>query len=67
MFHIPVHVRQVCALTLVLGAWLVTSGPAHAADWPLIAPSDLSSTKPRVDPAADAEVLLWDIRVTDSD
>src|SRR5687768_3922537 len=40
---------------------------AAAADWPVVAPADLTLAKPRIDPNADAEVLLWDVRVTDSD
>jgi hypothetical protein len=52
----------VCA-SLLLGS----GGTAAAADWPLIAPADLTLTKPRIDPNADAEVLLWDVRLTDSD
>jgi hypothetical protein len=46
---------------------VAAAGTATAADWPVIAPADLSLTKPRIDPNADAEVLLWDVRVTDSD
>jgi transglutaminase-like putative cysteine protease len=52
-----------CASLIVVA----TVETANAADWPLIAPADLSLTKPRIDPNADAEVLLWDVRVTDSD
>lgn len=53
----------------VLSAFLLIAGngTAIAADWPLIAPADLSLAKPRIDPNADAEVLLWDVRITDSD
>jgi transglutaminase-like putative cysteine protease len=46
---------------------LAASQSAHAADWPVIAPADLTLAKPRIDPNADAEVLLWDARLTDSD
>jgi uncharacterized protein DUF3857/transglutaminase superfamily protein len=53
----------ICLSACILG------GPATAAgaDWPVIAPADLSLDKPTIDPNADAEVLLWDVRVTDSD
>jgi transglutaminase-like putative cysteine protease len=40
---------------------------ASAADWPVISSAEMSLTKPYIDPNADAEVLLWDVRVTDSD
>jgi hypothetical protein len=56
-------VAAVLSVCLVLAA---TEG-AVAADWPVIAPADLSLAKPRIDPNADAEVLLWDVRLTDSD
>jgi len=37
-----------------------------AADWPRIEPADLALARPRIDPRADAEALLWDVRVTDA-
>src|SRR5688572_2733726 len=46
---------------------LAASQSAGAADWPVIAPADLTLAKPRIDPNTDAEVLLWDVRLTDSD
>lgn len=45
----------------------VGSQSAGAADWPLISSAEMSLTQPYIDPNADAEVLLWDVRVTDSD
>ena len=39
---------------------------ATAADWPPISPADLALKTPRIDPNADAEALLWDVRMTDS-
>jgi hypothetical protein len=45
---------------LVADLGLATDGSAMAADWPVIAPADLSLSQPRIDPNADAEVLLWD-------
>jgi Domain of Unknown Function with PDB structure (DUF3857) len=61
--------RHVSLVVSALAAVLVAAAsiPVLAADWPPIAPADLSLTKPRVDVDADAEVLLWDVRVTDSD
>ena len=32
-------------------------------DWPPLEPADAAIQKPRVDPTADAECLLWDVRV----
>jgi hypothetical protein len=53
---------------VVLGLCLVTAltGRASAADWPPITPADLALKAPRLDPAADAEALLWDVRITDA-
>lgn len=60
-------IRYVWTVTLGLStAILALPSTGLCADWPLIPPADLSATKPRVDPNADAEVLLWDVRVTDS-
>jgi len=53
----------ICLAACVLGVPSIAVG----ADWPAIAPADLSLDKPTIDPNADAEVLLWDVRVTDSD
>ena len=55
----------VCLLVVAV-TQLVTSPRAIAADWPRVEPADLALTKPRIDPAADAEALLWDVRVTDA-
>lgn len=38
---------------------------ATAADWPPLEAADLALAKPTIDPGADAEVLLWDVRLTD--
>lgn len=51
------------SLAWVFGLCLAPS--ALAADWPPVTPAELALTKPRVDPAADAEALFWDIRLTD--
>jgi hypothetical protein len=50
------------AFVLLLSAFRV----AEAADWPVIDPSHLALTQPRLDPNASAEVLLWSVRITDS-
>src|SRR5262245_55349061 len=39
---------------------------AQAADWPVIDPAHTALTRPRLDPAASAETLLWTVRITDS-
>jgi hypothetical protein len=36
------------------------------ADWKPLLPDDLLLQKPRVDPAADAEAMLWEISVADA-
>lgn len=61
--------RHTCVLAAMLAAVIAISVavPAVAADWPPLAPADLALAAPRVDPNADAEVLLWDVRITDSD
>ena len=51
----------VCLVLVVL----LTSGQASAQQWAPIDPADLSLKAPRVDPSADAEVLLWEVSVTD--
>jgi hypothetical protein len=57
-----VHLSR--ALTMLV-AGVVTVGPVHAKDWPLVTPAELALKSPRLDPRADAEALLWDVRVTD--
>ena len=62
----PAAARYVAAAALVL---LVLSGApvpvGHAAKWDPIDPKDLALTTPSVEKDADAEALLWDIRVAD--
>ena len=48
-------------------ALLASATAAGAADWPVIPPAELALKAPRIDPQADAEALLWDVRLTDSD
>jgi hypothetical protein len=49
----------------VLAASLALSGIAHAEKWPAIDPAELHGLQPTVNPEADAEALLWEIRVFD--
>jgi hypothetical protein len=61
-------VRVSVSRIALLAACLTGTGRiATAADWPAIAPADAALKAPRIDPQADAEALLWDVRVTDSD
>jgi transglutaminase-like putative cysteine protease len=39
--------------------------PAGAADWKVLDPAHLAMKQPKIDPAADAEALLWEVRVAD--
>jgi Domain of Unknown Function with PDB structure (DUF3857)/Transglutaminase-like superfamily len=63
------NVLRVACVAIAMCATLAfaAEGIAAGADWPPIAPADLALAKPRIDANADAEVLLWDVRVTDSD
>jgi hypothetical protein len=40
----------------------VTAAPAFAVDWPPLNPADLQQKTPKVEPDADAEALLWDVK-----
>jgi hypothetical protein len=51
------------ALFLVLSAF---SAIAQDKDWRPIAPEDLAAKAPRVEADADAEALLWEVRIDDS-
>src|SRR5262245_6636694 len=53
------------AAGLIAGA-LFAGGPARAAkDWPPLPPEQKALVRPTVDPDADAEALLWEVRVDD--
>lgn len=39
---------------------------AYAVDWRPIEPAELAQKTPRVDPAADAEAVFWDVRIEDN-
>src|SRR5438445_10796929 len=45
---------------------LLLSTPLTAADWRPVDASELAQKTPRVDPAADAEAIFWDIKIEDS-
>ncbi|HXK08503.1 MAG TPA: DUF3857 and transglutaminase domain-containing protein [Vicinamibacteria bacterium] len=38
-------------------------GGVWADDWPAVNPAELAMSAPKIDPDADAEALLWDVRV----
>jgi hypothetical protein len=44
---------------------LVAGTPAWATDWKPIAPAELALKVPRVQSGADAEALLWEVRIAD--
>lgn len=50
-------------ILLILG--LCFSGAASAVDWDPIPEDQLSVTKPRIDPEADAEAIFWRVWITD--
>jgi hypothetical protein len=58
------HTRRVALLVLLP---LVVAGVASAADWPDVTAAERALAKPRIDPNADAEVLFWEVRITDSE
>src|SRR5690349_14803842 len=37
-----------------------------AADWRPVDPAEIAQKTPKVDPAADAEAIFWDVRIEDS-
>jgi hypothetical protein len=41
------------------------AAPASAADWKAIDPAHLALKQPKLDPKADAEALLWEVKVSD--
>jgi hypothetical protein len=45
---------------------LLTSEIVYAADWRPVTDAELAQKTPRVDPAADAEAIFWDIKIEDS-
>ena len=47
-------------------ALLLLAGTMHAADWRPIDPAELAQKTPLVEPGADAEAILWDVRIEDT-
>jgi len=53
--------RVVC----ILGIAFSLCPAAFTADWLLIDPRELALKTPKLDPNVDAEIILWDVRLTD--
>jgi len=45
--------------------FLLIPGALMAVDWRPVTPAELAQKTPRVDPAADAEAIFWDVRLED--
>jgi hypothetical protein len=52
-----------CLVALHVVAALAS--PVQAADWKPLDPAHLAMKQPKIDPAADAEALIWEVRVAD--
>ncbi len=52
-------------IVLVIFAGTLCSTLASAVDWRPVDPAELAQKTPRVDPAADAEAIFWDIKIED--
>ena len=50
----------------LLCAFVFFSAPSYSQDWRPVDPSELQASKAVVDPAADAEAIIWEVRVDDS-
>ncbi len=50
---------------VVLLAWVFAPTRVWSSDWKPIDPAHLALQQPKVDPSADAEALLWEVRVAD--
>ncbi len=46
-------------------AILVFAGHLSAADWEPVTQAELTQKAPRIDPAADAEAIFWDVKIQD--
>lgn len=58
--------RSVVRLTVVVCFILIAlARQAIAADWKPLDPAHLAMKQPKIDPAADAETLIWEVRVSD--
>lgn len=60
-----VRMTSGCWRACVVLSVMSMASPALAADWLPVDPAELALAKPRVDPNADSEALLWDVKVTD--
>jgi len=56
--------RFVLYVTAVL--WGLPATRADAQQWPTISENERALARPLVEPAADAEVMLWDVTITDT-
>src|SRR5579863_5994685 len=56
---------RIGVLTAVLLSCIPLSSSLSAADWPPVNASELAMKAPTIDKDADAEALLWDVRVAD--
>src|SRR5437016_4735942 len=56
--------RRLLKCALILSFLLSTFLAASAADWPPLNPTDLTLKTPKIDPDAEAEALLWDVRMS---
>lgn len=64
MRSLPLH--RSCISFVVFACLFVISAAAQDKDWRPLDPQDRAATSPSVEPDADAEVLMWEIRVDDS-
>ena len=57
----------VSALRILIVALLAAGvcPAAASAQWPMLDPAELTLRTPRIDPGADAEALLWEVRISD--
>jgi hypothetical protein len=58
----PLYVLLICCVGLTLSLSIL----AQDKDWRPVAPEDLASRTPVVEPDADAEAIFWEVRVDDS-
>lgn len=61
------HLRRSALLSSILAVFLLSSlGFSQDKDWRPVSSADLSSTNSVVEPNADAEAILWEVRVNDA-
>jgi len=49
--------------TLFAASLYLLASVARADEWPVVSPAELAMKAPQIEPKADAEALLWDVRV----